>query len=242
LKDVYAIAHDINGNYVNSGVTQADGTYTITALDSGQYKVQFFVCQGGYVEQWYNLQPSQATASPVPLTAPEIKTGIDGKLNLQSAGYGVTYNGNSNTGGTAPVDGNSYATGATVTVLGVGTLTRTGYTFNGWNTAANGSGASYVAGNTYTMGTANITFYAQWTQITPGTKGDVNVDGVVNVFDALQTLQYAVGLYKPTDEPAFKAVADVAPLDASGKPKGDGVVNVFDALAILRHAVGLDPW
>ena len=160
------------------------------------------------------------------------------------ATYTVTYSGNSSTGGAVPVDGNSYATGATVTVLGAGTLTRTGYTFKGWNTAANGSGASYVAGNTYTMGTASITFYAQWTSTSAITKGDVNSDGIVNVFDALLTLQYAVGLIEHTPENITKylAVADVAPLGTDGKPKGDGVVNVFDALAILRHAVSLDPW
>jgi hypothetical protein len=71
--------------------------------------------------------------------------------------------------------------------------------------------------------------------------GDVNNDQSVNVFDALLTLQFSVGLYKPTDEPTFKNIADVAPLDA-GKPKGNGAVDVFDALAILRHAVGLDGW
>jgi len=71
--------------------------------------------------------------------------------------------------------------------------------------------------------------------------GDVNGDGTINVFDALMTLQYAVGLYHPPDEPSFKLLAEVAPLDV-GTPKGDGVVNVFDALAILRHAVGLDVW
>ena len=158
------------------------------------------------------------------------------------ATYTVTYNSNGSTGGTVPVDGNSYATGATVTVLGAGTLTRTGYTFNGWNTAANGSGARYDAGNTYTMGTATITFYAQWTSTSAITEGDVNGDGIVNVFDALLTLQYAVGLYKPADELSFKSFADVAPLGTDGKPKGDGTVNVFDALAILRHAVSLDPW
>ena len=158
--------------------------------------------------------------------------------------YTVSYNGNGSTGGTVPVDGNSYATGATVTVLGAGTLTRTGYTFKGWNAAANGSGAAYVAGNTYTMGTSNITFYAQWTSTSAITKGDVNSDGIVNVFDALLTLQYAVGLIEHTPENITKylAVADVAPLGTDGKPKGDGTVNVFDALAILRHAVGLDPW
>ena len=72
--------------------------------------------------------------------------------------------------------------------------------------------------------------------------GDVNGDGSVNVFDALLTLQYSVGLYQPPNEAGFKSTADVAPLDAIGLPLGDNQVNVFDALAILRHAVGLDLW
>ena len=80
--------------------------------------------------------------------------------------YYVTYNGNDNTGGTAPTDSNAYANGATVTVkANTGILTRTGYTFNGWNSAADGSGASYSASGsvTFSIGSANITLYAQWT-------------------------------------------------------------------------------
>ena len=75
-------------------------------------------------------------------------------------------------------------------------------------------------------------------------KGDPNNDGIVNVFDALLTLQYAVGLIEHTPDNNIKYLdsADVAPLDAGGKPKGDTQVNVSDALAILRHAVGLDLW
>ena len=77
-----------------------------------------------------------------------------------------------------------------------------------------------------------------------GMSGDVNGDKNINVFDALLTLQYAVGLveHNTDNDLKYKSFADVAPLDATGKPKGDGVVNVFDALAILRHAVGLDAW
>ena len=77
--------------------------------------------------------------------------------------YTVTYNGNGNTGGTAPTDANSpYAAGATVTVLGAGSVTKTGSTFAGWNTAANGSGTSYSPGNTFVIA-ENTTLYAQWT-------------------------------------------------------------------------------
>lgn len=75
----------------------------------------------------------------------------------------VTYAGNANTGGTVPVDSNTYQQGATVTVLGnTGTLVKTGSTFSGWNTAADGTGSAYAQGQTCTMGTADLTFYAHW--------------------------------------------------------------------------------
>jgi uncharacterized repeat protein (TIGR02543 family) len=78
--------------------------------------------------------------------------------------YTVTYNGNTNTGGSVPVDASSpYVQGATVTVLGQGSLVKAGSTFTGWNTAANGSGTSQAAGSTFAMGTANVILYAQWT-------------------------------------------------------------------------------
>jgi uncharacterized repeat protein (TIGR02543 family) len=75
--------------------------------------------------------------------------------------YTVTYDGNDASGGTPPA-GNSYASGSTVTVLGnIANLARTGYTFSGWNTAANGTGTAYAAGNTFKIG-SNITLYAKW--------------------------------------------------------------------------------
>ncbi len=59
-------------------------------------------------------------------------------LAAGTAQYAVTYDGNGNTGGTAPTDPGTYANGATVTVLGSGNLVRTGLAFAGRNTAANG--------------------------------------------------------------------------------------------------------
>ncbi len=85
------------------------------------------------------------------------------------SGYAVTYNGNGNDGGTAPVDPSSpYTSGSTVTVLSSGTLTRTGYTFSGWNTASDGTGFSYAPAATFTI-LANTTLYAQWAVSTPPT-------------------------------------------------------------------------
>jgi uncharacterized protein (TIGR02145 family)/uncharacterized repeat protein (TIGR02543 family) len=83
----------------------------------------------------------------------------------QNPTYTVTYNGNGNTGGTVPTDANAYEQGANVTVIGnTGSLARTSFTFAGWNTAADGSGASYAGGETFTMGATNVILYAKWTQ------------------------------------------------------------------------------
>jgi len=79
--------------------------------------------------------------------------------------YTVTYNGNLSTGGSALIDTTNYTTGQTITVFDQGTLVRAGYTFNGWNTASNGSGTSYTATQTFSMGSANVTLYAQWTAL-----------------------------------------------------------------------------
>jgi uncharacterized repeat protein (TIGR02543 family) len=105
-------------------------------------------------------------------------TGSGGSTNAQGLGiddfslianattnYSLTYNGNGNTSGTAPVDPTSpYASGATVTTLGnTGSLAKTGSTFAGWNTAANGSGTGQAVGSTFSMPGANTVLYAQWT-------------------------------------------------------------------------------
>jgi uncharacterized repeat protein (TIGR02543 family) len=76
--------------------------------------------------------------------------------------YTVTYNANGGSGG-LPSDTNSYLAGATVTVLGNGTLTKTWCTFAGWNTQANGNGTDVAPGATFAMGASNVTLYAKWT-------------------------------------------------------------------------------
>ncbi|MCC6516449.1 MAG: InlB B-repeat-containing protein, partial [Chitinophagales bacterium] len=82
---------------------------------------------------------------------------------INCATYTVSYNGNGSDGGTVPSDASSpYASGSTVTVLGAGTMTKTGNTFAGWNTAADGSGTAYAAAATFSI-TSNVTLYAQWT-------------------------------------------------------------------------------
>jgi hypothetical protein len=78
--------------------------------------------------------------------------------------YTVTYNGNGNTGGTAPVDANNYLAGASVTVLGnTGNLVKTGWTFVGWIDAFPPE-TSYAPGNTFAMPARNVTLIASWSR------------------------------------------------------------------------------
>jgi uncharacterized repeat protein (TIGR02543 family) len=69
--------------------------------------------------------------------------------------YSVTFNAN---GGTGSMSNESSSTSEALSGIG---FTRTGYTFSGWNTAANGSGTVYAGGASYGFG-ANVTLYAQW--------------------------------------------------------------------------------
>jgi hypothetical protein len=82
--------------------------------------------------------------------------------------YTVTYNGNTQTTGTAPTDATQYQGADTVTVLGnTGTLAKTGYTFAGWCTVqvaagtACASGAAYQPSATFAIN-ASVTLFAVW--------------------------------------------------------------------------------
>ena len=78
--------------------------------------------------------------------------------------YSVTYNGNGSTGGSVPTDATPYDAGDDATASdNSGSLTRTGYIFQGWNTAADGTGSDRATGSTFTMPSSDVTLYAQWT-------------------------------------------------------------------------------
>ena len=70
----------------------------------------------------------------------------------------ITFNANSGSG-TVPSAISTYV--GVANTIPSNSLTRTGYTFNGWNTASDGSGTAYATGSTITP-TGNVTLYAQW--------------------------------------------------------------------------------
>ena len=79
---------------------------------------------------------------------------------LNSAPNYVTFNTN---GGSGSMVNQSASTSTDLTS---NAFTRTGYTFSGWNTAADGSGTTYLDGVSYAFD-ADLTLYAQWTADTP---------------------------------------------------------------------------
>lgn len=78
------------------------------------------------------------------------------------AKYSVTYDGNGNTGGTAPAEQVKTEEVDLELDANSGSLVRKYYAFAGWNTAADGAGTDYAAGATYT-GNTDLKLYAKWT-------------------------------------------------------------------------------
>ena len=72
--------------------------------------------------------------------------------------YTITFNAN---GGEGSMEPQRFEVGVD-TALNVNAFTRENYKFNGWNTAADGSGATYSDGGAIRELTGNMTLYAQW--------------------------------------------------------------------------------
>jgi len=167
----YTVIYD--GNTNTGGTVPVDGSSpyitgsTVTVLGNTGTLVKT-----GYSFGNWNTAADGSGISYTPASTFSISANIIlyAQWDLLPATYTVTYNGNTNTGGSAPVDGSSpYNTGSTVTILGnSGTLVKTGATFDNWNTKANGTGIDYAPGNTFSIST-NTIIYAKWSDTTPPT-------------------------------------------------------------------------
>ena len=137
--------------YTSSYGYSYSGSYTIPAnTPAGEYRIRI-------LQDWSTLTPSDPCGSYNYGESEDYKLIVTAPVY-----YNVTYNGNGSTGGTPPTDANSYLPGASATVLGnTGSLVKTGYTFGGWNTRADGNGTTYAAGDNLTV-SGNTTLYALW--------------------------------------------------------------------------------
>lgn len=79
----------------------------------------------------------------------------------------ITYNGNGQTSASSTVPAPTIARGTAgnTTLANAGTMLRTGFTFAGWNTQADGLGTNYASGLTTYASTGNTTLFARWTAV-----------------------------------------------------------------------------
>jgi uncharacterized repeat protein (TIGR02543 family) len=111
----------------------------------------------------YDVTPTQLSAQMAAIQASGITVEtmsqalaeVNSQVNTVTP-YIITFNSNGGSGTMAA------ETNSTSTALTINSFVRTGYTFAGWNTAANGTGTAYVNGAIYPF-TASTTLYAQWT-------------------------------------------------------------------------------
>ena len=142
---------DFNGNGSTSGSMSPENANSSTALTTNT-----FTKTGSTFVGWNTAADGSGTTYADDAVYPFTSATT---LYAQWAGvyYNVSFDGNGATcGSMIPENAN------TSTALTTNTFTKTGYTFSGWNTAANGSGTSYAGGANYPF-TAATTFYAQWT-------------------------------------------------------------------------------
>lgn len=83
-------------------------------------------------------------------------------LDLLPATFTLAYDPNTASSGLAPTS--TSGSGSVALAPSAGTLSKPGFTFSGWNTAADGSGTSYQPGAALNL-TSNVTLYAMWTPV-----------------------------------------------------------------------------
>ncbi len=197
---------DVNTLPVSVGM---QGTLTITLVIKQKYSVTFDVDGGSPAPEAQTVVDGEKATAPATDPTKEgytfggwyngetefdFETAITADTELKAkwiANLAVTYDGNGADSGTAPTDSQKYEPNANVTVLGnTGNLKKTGYTFNGWNTKADGTSTSYAAGGTFAI-TANTTLYAQWTinqyTITFNTDGGTTIAPITQDYNTTVT-------------------------------------------------------
>jgi uncharacterized repeat protein (TIGR02543 family) len=159
LPATFTVSYDANtGSGTAPSATDFAPPATATVASQGS------LTKSGYVFTGWNTQAGGGgTAYAAGAT---YSTAASATLYAQWAvGKTLTYDANGGQG--TPPSAAAVVTGGSLTVLGnTNSMTKSGSTFGGWNTLANGTGTDYAAGASITMG-ADQTLYAVWTPVPP---------------------------------------------------------------------------
>ena len=88
-----------SGNWRGNDQTGADGSYTITGLLTGSYKVEVDATDQNFVREYYDGALAFDDASPVSVTAPNDTAGIDFTLEVGGSISGISYESDGGTQG-----------------------------------------------------------------------------------------------------------------------------------------------
>ncbi|MBI9106448.1 MAG: InlB B-repeat-containing protein [Spirochaetales bacterium] len=166
IPETYNISYDDNG--ADSGSVPVDSTGYIDGVDVFILDNTGNLSKSAYTFAGWN---TSTDGSGTTYTGGTTYTMGSANIVLYAAWsqdtHNITFNANGADGGNVPVDSTGYIDGAKVTILdNTGSLSKSAYTFAGWNTFADGNGTTYTGGTTYTMGSVNVILYAVWSQNT----------------------------------------------------------------------------
>ena len=165
----YGVVGSANGTIALNGETPAikdlnkqdlehGATLTFTATPANGYRVQ--EPQGWFSDEAGKISLGNGTAKTYNINSLTDAASVFVAFEkIPASTYIVTFDAN---GGSGTMNSQSFTENVPQN-LAVNEFTRTGYTFSGWNTQANGSGTSYTDGQSVTLTTAGLTLYAQWT-------------------------------------------------------------------------------
>ena len=157
----FSLGYDGNGNTGGSAPFGSVYDYGTKVLVADKGDLSYF---GKYFVGWYDARDADENI----LTRENsdsvlIDTSVVLAAKWENENYSVTYYANSEVGvsGSVPVDADAYNYGDEYLVLSKGDLAKVGHKFVGWNTAVDGSGATYAEGSAFYI-VADAEFYAVW--------------------------------------------------------------------------------
>ncbi|MCH3977673.1 MAG: InlB B-repeat-containing protein [Candidatus Methanomethylophilus sp.] len=151
----FTISYDGNGSDRSSTASQTvDYGGSLTVSSNG------FTKTGYSFAGWNTQADGEGTAYAAGTEISDITSSFTLYAQWTANTYVVTFDGNGNTSGTTDPVSVTYDAGDVI--LTANGFTRTGYTFSGWNTQADGEGDSYADGATVSNLLSALTLYAQW--------------------------------------------------------------------------------
>ncbi|MGL5017409.1 MAG: InlB B-repeat-containing protein, partial [Luteolibacter sp.] len=203
-REVYTVTFDANG-----GTAASPASKSVTA--GSTYGTLATTGRVGFI---FNGWFTATSGGTLVTTATTVTASANHTLYAQwtlAPTYTVSYLGNGNSGGTVPSNQTKTQGVNLVLATNTGNLSKTGFVFSGWNTAADGSGTAYAAGATYT-GNAALTLHARW-----------NVSPVVNAGSDQAVTLGASAPWSPT------ALAPQLWLDGSTATNNAGTISIANA-------------